>query len=150
MYMIILFCLAIIGQGIVVNGIFPVIISQLEKNFGYTSLKTSTIQSFYTLSCAISSLLIGIFEIKKKLLLIGIGVLLMAIGCFVFIIPHFLNNYNTFEASKLIKFTNFTSNICSKNKKHNFQPYIVKSKFNYVYLLIFFLAYSLIGNYIIN
>ncbi|XP_050408141.1 solute carrier organic anion transporter family member 4A1 isoform X2 [Patella vulgata] len=77
-------------QGMVVNGFVNVVISNIERRFSISSTESGTIASCYDIASVLLLIPITYFGgqgIKPRYL--GIGVLVLGIGSFVFSLPHF-------------------------------------------------------------
>lgn len=147
-FALILLCGAAIGQGMIVTGQLIITIPMLEKNFGYTSVQTGLIHSFYDIFFAISAILIGLFGKKRKMYVIGIGALFMAIGCFCFTIPNFIVNFSS-NNQAILNLTNTNEyEICKINNVPNIKK--CQSIAKILHLIIFCASYSLIGNNLNN
>lgn len=93
-------------EGFVVNGIINIIIVALEKRYHLSSQKSGLIASandFGTLSLYILVGFLGTHANKPRI--IGAGIVMMALGCFVFTLPHFIGEpyeYTLSGKSKIV------------------------------------------------
>ncbi|XP_045187435.2 solute carrier organic anion transporter family member 4A1-like isoform X2 [Mercenaria mercenaria] len=96
-------------EGFIVNGVINVVLVALEKRYSLPSSKSGLIASSNDFGSIICSVLVGYFgEQRHKPRLIGTGVLIMAAGCLVFSLPHFIgNNYHYTLSTE-----NATENTC--------------------------------------
>lgn len=105
----VLFWLSMAGavQGMVVNGFVNVVISNIERRYDLSSTESGTIASCYDIASVLCLIPISYFGgLGRKPRYLGIGVLVIGIGSFVFALPHFLSgkyNYVT------------THNVCTGN-----------------------------------
>jgi organic anion transporter 4A len=125
-------------QNIVMGGAMNVIISSLQKEFYLSSQDTGIYISGYDMGSLISSLIIPILgSYGSKPRWIGFGMLMLCIGCFVNVLPHFIrpktynhllnNSLNTVDDIELCFYKNSTGydfNKCrsSINSTSNDQP----------------------------
>lgn len=91
----------------VVNGFVNVVISNIERRYDLSSTESGTIASCYDIASVLCLIPISYFGgLGRKPRYLGIGVLVIGIGSFVFALPHFLSgkyNYVT------------THNVCTGN-----------------------------------
>ena len=80
-------------EGFVVNGVINVVLVALEKRYSLPSSKSGVIASSNDFGAVVFLPLIGYFgEQRHKPRLMGTGILLMALGCFVFALPQFISD----------------------------------------------------------
>lgn len=90
-YALIFICVLIICQGMLVSGNLIIIISSIEKRFGYKSYQTGIITSVYELSFGFSGILVSyIGRNGRKLKYLAFGANLMSLGCVFFALPQFI------------------------------------------------------------
>lgn len=110
--------LAAFIHNVVMNGAMNVIISSLQKEFYLSSKDTGIYISVYDIGSLLSSLIIPILGSHgSKPRWIAFGMLMLSIGCFVNVLPHFIrpksNNYN-FNDTDLSHVSNDIE-LCYKN-----------------------------------
>ncbi|KXJ27791.1 solute carrier organic anion transporter family member 4C1 [Exaiptasia diaphana] len=82
-------CMYFFTQSIVVNGVYSVSITTIEKRFGYSSSKTGVLTSCYDIAALMLTPFVSYMGAKrKKPKWCGIGLFLMGVGFFIFILPH--------------------------------------------------------------
>ena len=127
-------------QGMVVNGFLNVVISNIEKRYDFSSTVSGTIASCYDIAsvlCLIPVSYFGGLGCKPRYL--GIGVLVMGIGSFVFSLPQFTTGLYEADENGLHMTCGGTSNnslVCDKDTA-------LASLSNYKY--VFFLGQLLHG-----
>ena len=89
-------CVLSLFQGFVVNGVVNAVISTLEKRFELPSSKSGLIASSNDFLALFLVLIISFYGSQRhKPRLIGLGVIVLGIGSFVFSLPHFVTDlYN--------------------------------------------------------
>jgi MFS family permease len=81
-------------EGFIENGVVNVILPALEKRYDLSSSKSAIIASANDFGAFVLLIVVGYFgERRHKPKLMGIGVLVMALGCLLFSLPQFF--YNT-------------------------------------------------------
>lgn len=87
-------------EGVVVLGVVPVIIPLLELRYGLSSSISAILVSSYDFGSYICHLVVGYFgETGHKPRIMGTGVLIMVIGGFVFVLPHFIGDSYRYTVS---------------------------------------------------
>ena len=87
-------------EGFVVNGVINVVLVALEKRYALPSSKSGLIASSNDFGAVVCCVLIGYFgEQRHKPKIMGTGVLLMAAGCLVFSLPHFIGGEYKYSVS---------------------------------------------------
>lgn len=89
----VLICLCIASglQGFIVNGLIPVVLSSLEVRFGLSSTDSGIIPSTYDTAVVVFLIPISYFGgVGHKPRWLGLGVLIMGLGAFLFSFPHFV------------------------------------------------------------
>jgi sodium-independent organic anion transporter len=80
-----------ICQSMVNSGLFPVIISSIERQFGFTSTQTAFVLSSYDIISAILVILVTNYGHRAhRPLWLARGMALLGIGCFLVTLPHWL------------------------------------------------------------
>ncbi|KAK3742780.1 hypothetical protein QZH41_013896, partial [Actinostola sp. cb2023] len=114
-------------QSIVVNGVYSVSITTIEKRFGYSSSKTGVLTSCYDIAALLVTPFVSYLgATRKKPKWCGVGLLVMGIGFFIFILPHlFSDKYmigNLSEGMSPICDANMTGNTnnseCNQSQSH--------------------------------
>ncbi|XP_054750679.1 solute carrier organic anion transporter family member 4A1-like isoform X2 [Lytechinus pictus] len=106
----------VIAQGMTVNGLVYVVITTLERRFGFTSVRSGFISSSYDFSVMVIIIFVTYFgEKAHKPVWLGIGAFIFGIGSIIFTFPHFLSGeYEYQDADFEMCDTNRTSNdICT-------------------------------------
>ncbi|XP_070181232.1 solute carrier organic anion transporter family member 4A1-like [Littorina saxatilis] len=99
-------------EGFVVNGVINVIIVALETRYKLSSIKSGLIASGNDFGAFPFLLFVGFFmEGRRKPRYMASGVLVMALGCLLFVLPHFLGGKYTYTVSGGT--TNSTGNLCA-------------------------------------
>ena len=94
-------------EGFVVNGVINVVLVALEKRYSLPSSKSGVIASSNDFGAIVCVTLVGYFgEQRHKPKLIGTGILLMAIGCFVFALPQFIGEKYEYTISGMLIYGN--------------------------------------------
>ncbi|XP_021367866.1 solute carrier organic anion transporter family member 4A1-like [Mizuhopecten yessoensis] len=125
-------CVFSLFQGFIVNGVINAIISTLEKRFELPSSKSGLIVSSNDFFACFLVLVISYYgSHRHKPKIIGIGILTLGLGSFVFSLPHFMTerysvgteDTNSFE--NVCRFQNgTTSSSCEKEKSSDLQNYL--------------------------
>lgn len=90
-------------EGFVVNGVINVVLVALEKRYSLPSSKSGVIASSNDFGAVIIYPLIGYFgEQRHKPKIMGAGIIIMAIGCFVFALPQFIGSTYEYTISGII------------------------------------------------
>lgn len=93
-------CIFNFFEGFIVNGVINVIIPALEKRYELSSSKSAIIASANDFGTFILLLLVGYFgEKRHKPRLMGLGILIMSVGCFLFSVPHFVGDRYVYTIS---------------------------------------------------
>ena len=93
-------CIFNFFEGFVVNGVINVVLVALEKRYSLPSSKSGVIASSNDFGAIVCVTLVGYFgEQRHKPKLMGIGILLMAVGCFVFALPQFIGDKYEYTVS---------------------------------------------------
>jgi hypothetical protein len=83
-------CIFSVVQGFIVNGVVNAIITTLERRFDLPSSKSGLIASSNDFLAFFLVLVISFYGSERhKPKLIGIGVIVLGLGSFIFSIPHF-------------------------------------------------------------
>ena len=87
-------------QGFIVNGVINAIITTLEKRFDLPSSKSGLIASSNDFLAFFLVLVISYYGGQRnKPKMIGIGILVLGIGSFIFSIPHFATGLYNYKGS---------------------------------------------------
>ena len=96
--------LCIIGfiEGAAVNGVVNIVITTLERRFSLPSSQSALIVSSTDIGAVIFVLFVSFYGAKQnRAVVVGIGTLVMSLGSFIFLIPHFgTDPYDYTGASK--------------------------------------------------
>ncbi|CAH1775633.1 unnamed protein product [Owenia fusiformis] len=97
-----LFCLCWAGaiQGLVVNGLVSVVISTIERRFDLSSTETGIIASSYDIMSVLCLIPVSYFGGRPsghKPMWLGGGMILLALGSFIFALPHFTTSIYKYE-----------------------------------------------------
>ena len=83
-------CFLVVSQGMIITGITSIIVTSIQTRYGFTSVQAGALSSSYDTAYGVSSILISFFGHKRKPLFLGIGSLILAVGCLIASIPHYL------------------------------------------------------------
>ncbi|XP_048581893.1 solute carrier organic anion transporter family member 4A1 isoform X2 [Nematostella vectensis] len=93
-------------QSIVVNGVYSVSISTIEKRYGYTSSRTGFLTSSYDVAALVLTPLVSFLGARrKKPVWCGVGLLTMGIGMLIFFLPHVFGGRYEAGGSQLVRST---------------------------------------------
>ncbi len=98
-----LFCLSGLSlfANISINGLTNVSITSIERRFELSSSESSLLPVMYEISSSILVLFIGYFFAHgNKPRWIASGGVILAVGCFVFALPHFLTSTYVYETTR--------------------------------------------------
>ncbi|KAF0990934.1 hypothetical protein HZS_2185, partial [Henneguya salminicola] len=128
-----LLCLGILGQSMMTSGALNASISTIEREFQLNSLLVASISTTYNVSFAICAIIIGYIITNRKMRWVGIGLLLISLGCLMFIIPVFIKNKDNMSLSdSSILCNNLTKTIEEKeNCRSGSKTYLVLMSFSY-------------------
>ncbi|CAD5121283.1 DgyrCDS9814 [Dimorphilus gyrociliatus] len=132
-------CIASGLQGFIVNGLIPVVLSSLEVRFGLSSTDSGIIPATYDTAVVVFLIPISYFGgVGHKPRWLGLGVLIMGLGAFLFSFPHFItseyvdtDNSGTSPFSCNLNSTNLNDD-CSK-------PFTSLNNFKYLFYFANFL-----------
>lgn len=83
-------CFLVVAQGMIITGITSVIITSIQTRYGFTSVQAGSLSASYDTAYGLSSLFISFFGHKRKPFFLGVGSLVLASGCFIASLPHYL------------------------------------------------------------
>lgn len=83
-------CFLIFAQAFVVSGISGVVVTSIEKRFFLRSSQIGTIFAFYEVGCIIFTALVSYFGHNHKSKWLGLGSLVLGLGCLTFALPQLL------------------------------------------------------------
>lgn len=87
-------------DGFVVNGVINIIIVALEKRYQLSSQKSGLIASANDFGSVVIYILVGFLGTHANTpRVIGIGLAIMSLGCFVFVMPHFVGDLYQYTLS---------------------------------------------------
>ena len=90
-------------EGFIVNGVVNVILPALEKRYDLSSSKSAIIASANDFGAFVLLIVVGYFgERRHKPKLMGIGVLVMALGCLLFSLPQFVGGKYAYTISGIV------------------------------------------------
>ena len=124
-----LFCLCffLFGQGMAVNGLVYLVITNLERRFNLTSVQSAFISSTYDFFFMFIVIFVTYFgERAHKPRILGIGAFIFACGSIVFTLPHFLTGPYNFEGAEFdtCQFNRTEPDLCSDDaKSENLRKY---------------------------
>ncbi|XP_060065618.1 solute carrier organic anion transporter family member 4A1-like [Ylistrum balloti] len=125
-------CVFSLFQGFIVNGVINAIISTLEKRFELPSSKSGLIVSSNDFFACFLVLFISYYgSHRHKPRIIGIGILTLGLGSFVFSLPHFMTGTHNVGTEAIGNFENVcryqnetTSGSCNVKKSSDLQNYL--------------------------
>lgn len=124
-------CWAGFLQGLIVNGFINVVITTIEKRYQLRSTESGLIAGGYDIASFLCLIPVSYFGgSRSKPVFIGSGVLVLALGSFVFSMPHYMSGQYSFsqEQEDLCSAVNSTLD-CSKDSVTQL------SRFKYVFFL---------------
>ncbi|XP_064597041.1 solute carrier organic anion transporter family member 4A1-like [Liolophura sinensis] len=132
-WMLFWLCLAGAIQGMVVNGFINVVISNIERRFDLSSTETGTIASCYDIASVLCLIPVSYFGgLGHKPRYLGIGILILGLGSFIFALPHFTSGIYEVTATResICYSRNNVSDFCDPDTL----PYSL-SQYKYVFFL---------------
>ena len=131
-------CALVVAQGMIITGVSSVILTSIEKRYGFTSTQAGALSSSYDTAYGVCCILVSYFGHLRKPKFLGVGAIILAIGCFFATVPHYL--IGPYEAgvtqdTDLCHFNNGTSAFTSPKCRNS----------SWYYLFIFCLAYLMMG-----
>ncbi len=129
-------CVLVVAQGMIITGVTSIIITSIQTRFGFTSVQAGALSSSYDTAYGISSIFVSFFGHVKKPFLLGIGSIIMAVGCFTASIPHYI--IGSYHAG-VVKDTDWCNSTLSALSTD------CKSGGAWYYLAIFCVAYLIMG-----
>ena len=109
-------CFFLFGQGMAVNGLVYLVITNLERRFNLTSVQSAFISSIYDFCFMFIVIFVTYFgERAHKPRILGIGAFIFAFGSVVFTLPHFLTGPYNFEGAEFdtCQYNRTEPDICS-------------------------------------
>nr|XP_039272294.1 solute carrier organic anion transporter family member 4C1-like [Styela clava] len=123
------FSLFLIAQGMLLNGIFNVIITTLEQRFGFTSSETGLIAVSYDIGYWIFVLFVTYYANRgHRPKMLAIGSIFLGTGALLFAVPHF--------TTSLYEYGDSTTALCYPNKTISCSEQS-ENLHGYLYLFIF-------------
>ncbi|CAC5400498.1 SLCO4A [Mytilus coruscus] len=107
----VVFWLCVIGfiEGAAVNGVTNIVLTTLERRFSLPSSQSALIVSSTDIGAVIFVLFVSFYGAKKnRAVVVGLGTLIMSLGSFLFLIPHFATDPYDYQGANV----NSTSQIC--------------------------------------
>lgn len=104
-WMLLWMCWFCTVQGLLVNGLVPSAITSIERRFQFSSSTIGCIMQFYDFGYVLFCIPVSYFGGRhSKPMVLGIGLLLMSLGSFIFSMPHtisdsYTSTYNADESS---------------------------------------------------
>ncbi|CDW52093.1 sodium independent organic anion transporter [Trichuris trichiura] len=87
-------------QGMVISGLVPSVLSTLERRFNFRALALGRIMQSYDIAYAVFCTPVAYFGSRySKPLFLGVGLIVMALGSFVFSIPHLISDRSHIDRS---------------------------------------------------
>ncbi len=131
-------CVLVGSQSMIVTGVTSVIITSIQTRFGFTSVQAGAISSSYDTAYGISSIFVSFFGHTRKPYLLGVGSIVLAIGCVVASVPNFM--IGSYHAG-VVKDIDW----CNVNNTLSSIPEDCKGSSAWYYHAIFILAYIIMG-----
>lgn len=125
-------CWAGFLQGLIVNGFINVVITTIERRYQLRSTDSGLIASGYDIASFLCLIPVSYFGgSRSKPVFIGTGALVLALGSFVFSLPHYMSGSYTFshEQEDLCSHSNSSTLDCSVDNISHL------SRYKYVFLL---------------
>ncbi|XP_033728387.1 solute carrier organic anion transporter family member 4A1-like isoform X2 [Pecten maximus] len=125
-------CVFSFFQGFIVNGVINAIVSTLEKRFELPSSKSGLIVSSNDFFACFLVLAISYYGSQRhKPRIIGVGILTLGVGSFVFSLPHFMTEMYNVGTQDIDSFENVcryqngtSSSTCNIEKSSHLQNYL--------------------------
>lgn len=93
-FLLIIFCCSSFMQGALINGLYPSVVSTIERRFNYVSFQTAMIFSSYHIGSLLLMPFLTYFGgFGKKNLWVGYGMIIFGVSSCFFCLPHFLVPY---------------------------------------------------------
>ncbi|KAF0992158.1 hypothetical protein HZS_5931, partial [Henneguya salminicola] len=86
--------MGITAQSMIVNGAYSASFTTIQKHYQLSTFQLSLIDVSYNVSFGLLALLLVLIPIYREMLYIGIGMLIISIGCIIFILPVYLEQNN--------------------------------------------------------
>eukprot|EP00794_Sanderia_malayensis_P012244 gene12244-13505_t len=83
-------CVVVLAQGMIITGVTSVIVTTIQTRFGFTSVQAGALSSSYDTAYGVSSIFVSFFGHTRKPFLLGVGSIILAIGCFTASVPHYI------------------------------------------------------------
>lgn len=116
-------------QGLIVNGFVNVVITTIEKRYNFRSTESGLIAGGYDIASFLCLIPVSYFGAsRRKPLFIGCGVLILALGSFVFSLPHFMAGPTQYSQEAEMTCGLNSPDSCSLDDKS-------LNKYKYVFLL---------------
>ena len=87
---LIFICFLVVTQGMIITGVTSIVITSIQTRYGFTSVQASGLSASYDTAYGLSSILVSFFGHKSKPFFLGVGSLVLATGCFIASLPHYL------------------------------------------------------------
>ena len=101
-WFLVFLCVATVGQAMAVNGLIGLTIACIERRFGLSSSQSAWLLSSYEISGAPALLVVGCLgSLAHKPKWIAGGLVVCAVGTFVYALPHFIAGPYVFESGSL-------------------------------------------------
>lgn len=128
-----------------VNGLVPSVLSTVESRFGFTGVALGRITQFYDIGYVLCCIPVSYFGGRhSKPIYLGVGILIMSIGSFLFAMPHMVSDTYQYR-----DFTKETIGSCARSVHlHNCtleEGSVPRVSNNWRYELMFCLAHLLHG-----
>lgn len=87
-------------EGAAVNGVTNIVLTTLERRFSLPSSQSALIVSSTDIGAVIFVLFVSFYGAKKnRAVVVGLGTLIMSLGSFLFLIPHFASDTYDYQGA---------------------------------------------------
>uniref|UniRef100_A0A5S6R1R0 Solute carrier organic anion transporter family member n=1 Tax=Trichuris muris TaxID=70415 RepID=A0A5S6R1R0_TRIMR len=104
-------------QGMVISGLVPSVLSTLERRFNFRALALGRIMQSYDIAYAVFCTPVAYFGSRySKPLFLGIGLTVMALGSFLFSVPHIISDRSHIDGSQRIELSHCNLSLLNTSK----------------------------------
>lgn len=89
-FFLLFICVLVVTQGMIITGITSVIVTSIQTRYGFTSVQAGALSSSYDTAYGLSSIFVSYFGHSRKPFCLGVGSIVLAVGCLVASFPHYL------------------------------------------------------------
>ncbi|XP_012564749.1 solute carrier organic anion transporter family member 4C1 [Hydra vulgaris] len=139
-FFLICVCWLTFAQGLVCNGLNNVLLTSIEKRYGFTTIQIALFSTMFNATVGFFSSLVCYVGHKHRPRALAVGGMTLSVGMFVLLIPHFISP--KYEVRKPQ-----STDLCHLNVPTNtsFNITACKPPSNHLYLAIFLIGHSISG-----